>query len=401
MTYPDNPNNPNNINYPPDELLHPRYGKRDYILIILWLLENNEVCTWSELSRDINKSTLSIYLNRLKAKNFIEKSQYNQYQITLAGKEEFYELSSNKIMDGNKLNFPPQIMLNRHIYDDIILWMVYNNNSCRWADLIDRPLAINQSSLSKAIRRLLDKQFIEKNDKRYQITFLGKEEYADILRNYNLDLRYKLKEESRRIARLTKKALAFLIQFQCQIVDSEVKFRFLRNLLILPYDRVEQQLDQEDFWKILLFLAINHPGNHAALISAEAFAQEYEIDKVILDFHVLQIVKKQIYPTKFFQLSLSLFGDKIAYFQENEKLGKILSAAVEEHFTQFAYLNKLHEDLEEASPLTLEATTERILTDICGPTSVFDPVFESSLRLFLPDYVDKVDFLNGIYELFL
>ena len=368
------------IIHPPEEILYPSFGKRDYQLILLWLLENNDVCTWAELSRDVNKSTLSIYLARLKAKGFIVKSRYNQYRITPAGKEKFYALSQEKTYD-NKLNIPPNIMLTRHIYDDLILWMVYNNNSCRWANFIDKPLAINQSSLSKAIRRLVDKQFISKTDKVYQITYLGKEEYADILRNYHLGLQYILEEESRRITKLTDSALAFFEKYH--IPDPTIRFRFLQNLLKLPYDPVAQQLDQEEFWKILLFLALNHPTHHSELISAATFAQKYSIDKVILDYHILQIVKKQIYPTKFFQLPIS--EEKIAFFQENEKLEKILRAEVEEYITKFTYLTKLHENHEEESPITMETTFNGILADICA--SAFDPVFESPLRFFLPDYV--------------
>lgn len=371
------------IIHPPEEILYPSFGKRDYQLILLWLLENNNVCTWADLSRDINKSTLSIYLARLKANNFIVKSQYNQYCITPAGKEKFYALSQEKTYD-NKLNTPPEILMTRHIYDDIILWMVYNNNSCRWADFIDRPLAINQSSLSKAIRRLMDKQYISKTDKIYQITYLGKEEYADVLRNYNLNLQYILEEESRRITKLTKKALTFFKKYN--ISDHTVHFRFLQNLLKLSYDPVKLQLDQEEYWKILLFLALNHPANHSVLISPANFAQKYAIDKVILDYHILQIVKKQIFLTKFFQLPLS--EGKMAYFQENEKLEKILRAVVEEYITRFTYLNKLHDSQEGESPVTMEATFNGILVDICDSSaSTFDPVFESSLRFFLPDYV--------------
>ncbi|MHA1561961.1 MAG: hypothetical protein ACTSPA_07515 [Promethearchaeota archaeon] len=370
------------INYPPSEILQPSYGKPDYELIILWFLNNNEICTWTDLIKIIKKSTLSNYLSKLKTKNFIVKSQFNQYSITPTGKEKFYELSEDKSYK-RKQNFPPKIILNKRIYDDLVLWMVYNNNSCRWANFTDRPLSINQSSLSKAIRRLIDNQYISKNDKEYQITYLGKEEYAKILGKYNLDKQSILEEESRRITKLTKKALTFFAEYQ--ITDNDIRFRFLHNVIKLPYDRVKQNLEkEEDFWKILLFLALNHPTCHSDLISTENFAIKYNIEKVFLDFHVLQIVEKNIYPTKFFKLQVD--DEKCAYFQENEKLEKILHAMVEEYITKFTYLNKLHEDLSKESPsLTLEATVDIILEDICD--SIFHPSFKKPLRFFLPDYI--------------
>ena len=298
------------INYPPAEILSPSYSKPDYELILLWLLNNNETCTWSDLIKIIKKSTLSNYLTKLKVKDFIVKSKFNQYRITSEGKEHYYALSKEK-SDTKKLNFPPKIILNRRIYADLILWMVYNNTSCKWSNFTDSPLSINQSSLSKAIRKLIDNDFITKSDKVYQITYFGKEEYADILSNYNLDQQYILEEESRRITKLTKKALSFFAKNQ--ITNQKIRYRFLQNILKLPYDRVKQNLDQEeDFWKILLFLALNHPTSHSDLISVANFAKKYNIEKVILDFHILQIVKKQIYPTKFFRLQLT--EEKCAYF---------------------------------------------------------------------------------------
>jgi tetratricopeptide (TPR) repeat protein len=368
------------INYPPDEILHPSYGKPDYSLIILWLLKNNETCTWSDLIKIIKKSTLSNYLSKLKTKNFIEKAQFNQYCITLKGKEQFHAISKEK-SDTNKINIPPKIILTKRIYDDLVLWMVYNNNSCKWADFTGSPLSINQSSLSKTIRRLIENQYIEKIDKVYQITYFGKEEYADVLTKYNLDQQYILEEESRRITKLTKNALAFFAKHH--ISDNKVKFHFLQNILKLPYDRVEQSLNREDFWKILLFLALNHPTRQATLITTANFALKYNIEQVILDFHILQIVKKKIYPTKFFQLGSD---GKSTYFQENEKLEKMLRAVVEEFITEFTYLNNLDTDLHSrTASLTMETAVTAILEEISG--SLFHPSLKQPLKLFLPDYI--------------
>ena len=53
-------------NYPPDEIIKPIFGKPNYEFIILWILNNNEVCSWANLKEKVKHSTLSIYLNKLK-----------------------------------------------------------------------------------------------------------------------------------------------------------------------------------------------------------------------------------------------------------------------------------------------------------------------------------------------
>jgi len=53
-------------NYPPEEVIKPIFGKPNYEFIILWILNNNEVCTWANLKEKITHSTLSNYLSRLR-----------------------------------------------------------------------------------------------------------------------------------------------------------------------------------------------------------------------------------------------------------------------------------------------------------------------------------------------
>ena len=72
-------------NYPPEEIIKPVFGKPNYEFIILWILNNNETCTWANLKKKIKHSTLSIYLNRLKDRGYVEKSTFNQYKITSKG----------------------------------------------------------------------------------------------------------------------------------------------------------------------------------------------------------------------------------------------------------------------------------------------------------------------------
>lgn len=384
----------NTINYPPNELLEPpsKLSKPNFELIILWMLNNNEICTSSdfltiensEYDTVFSKSTLYNYLKNLIDDGYINKSAYNNYQITPKGQDKFYELSVAKFTK-RKLSYPPTTITNKRHYDHWILWMVYNNNYCKWADFLDEPLSINQSSLSKNMNSLIDNGFVEKENKKYKITQLGKSAYSNMLREYDLDRQSVLEAESKRIREITKKTKEFFKKFK--IKDDNIKFRYLNNVLKLPYENenIKSTLDvEEDFNKVLLFLSLNHPNEFPHYISPEHFSKKYDLNLIKLNFTLLRIVEEDIYPVNFFKLEVE--KNKIYYFQADEKLEKILNAIVEQHIAKFTYLHNLYEDSsDETPPLTLEFTVEAILDEICG--NLFSDGLKNALRTFLPDYI--------------
>jgi len=374
---------PPTINFPPEEVIKPVFGKKDFELIILWMLNNNEVCTWSNLKKLVKPSTLSIYLKNLQKTELIIKKEFNHYTITSKGKDRYYELSQAK-KTKRKLNFPPDVILWKRNYDHWILWMVYNNSFCKWVDFLNAPLSINNSSLSKNMNLLIDDGFVRKENKEYNITKLGKSEYSNMLRGYDLDRQSILEEESKHIKDVTKKTLKFFKKFK--ITQEEIRFRFLNNLLRLPYEKVKSNLEsEEDFHKILLYLSINHPTRYPNSLSTEKFALKYGIELVTLEYYLLQIVDKNIYPTKFFKLKSN--STEIYYLQANEKLEQILSAIVEEHITKFTYLNKLYEeDKGKTYSTSLESAISAILKEICG--NLFKEGICEALQKFLPGYID-------------
>ncbi|MBY9015244.1 MAG: hypothetical protein KGD68_06085 [Candidatus Lokiarchaeota archaeon] len=373
---------PTPINYPPKEVIKPIFGKTNFELVILWMLNNNEVCTWPNFKEMIKPSTLSIYLQKLLLKELIEKKEFNQYTITPKGRDRFYELSQ-ATRQKKKLNYPPKTILWKRNYDHWILWMVYNNNSCKWSDFLNEPLLINNSSLSKNMNSLIEDGFVKKENKEYRITQLGKIEYSVMLRDYDLDRQSILEEESNRIKEVTKNALKFFKKYR--IIEDETRFRFLNNHLRLPHEIIKQSLEsEEDFFKILLYLSLNHPSQYPIFISTKKFAKKYGLELVVLEFHVLQIIEKKIYPIQFFKLEVDT--DEIYYFQANEKLERMLNAVVEEHITKFTYLNKLYEeDKDKTYSTTLEATIDAILDEVCG--SLFHEGLRYSLKKLLPSYI--------------
>jgi Mn-dependent DtxR family transcriptional regulator len=390
---------PTPINFPPEEVKKPIFGKTDFELIILWMVNNNEFCTWANLKELVKPSTLSIYLKNLQKAELIIKKEFNNYSITSKGKDRFYELSQSKNTK-RKLNFPPDKILYRRNYDHWILWMVYNNNFCKWADFLNEPLSINNSSLSKNINLLIEDGFVRKENKSYKITQLGKSEYSNMLREYDLDRQSILEEESKRIQEITKKTLKFFKKNK--ITEEEIRFRFLNNLLRLPYERVKSNLEsEEDFYKILLYLSMNHPTQYANSISTAKFALKYGIELVTLKYYLHQIVEKNIYPTKIFKLNVD--SDEIYYIQANEKLEQILNAIVEEHITKFTYLNKLYEEERDKRYSTsLDSTIDAILKEICD--NLFKEGLREALRKFLPDYIKylayKVEKEKKFYDVY-
>ncbi|MFX1355633.1 MAG: hypothetical protein ACFFGP_16890, partial [Promethearchaeota archaeon] len=314
------------LNYPPEEVLPSSpLEKRNFEHIILWMLYNNNECEWSDFTEDpvsISQSTLSNYKNRLESKGYIENVRRGYYRITNAGKERYHELSRRK-KSKRRLNYPPKAILRRRNYDHWILWMLYNNNFCKWSDFLreNTPVYINQSSLSKNLNLLMENSYVHKDNKRYIITEAGKIEYSRMLRLYDLDRQSILEEESKRIEEITKRTREFFRKYS--IEDKDVKFRFLNNVLKMDYAKVQNSLDdEEDFKKLLLYFSINHPDSYPRYISPDEFALRYDIEEIILKFHIHQIVEKEIYPIKFW--SMKFDGNKYFYFQSDEKIERVL-----------------------------------------------------------------------------
>ncbi|MFW9999631.1 MAG: tetratricopeptide repeat protein [Candidatus Hodarchaeota archaeon] len=379
------------INYPPEEIYKKSgFEKPNFEHVILWMLKNNKEVEWSNFKEDpinIAQSTLSNYMNSLMRKGYIEKIERGKYQITTKGEGRFNEISLSQETK-RLLSYPPDVIGDSRNYEDIILWMAYNNNYLKWSDFLDdrAPIFINQSSLSKSINSLKDNSFIQKDDqtKEYRITNLGKSQYSRMLKLYDLDRQSILEEESKRIEEITKKTIRFFKRYG--ITDDDIKFRFLKYILSLPIEKLRGSIDNEgDFNKVLLFISMNHPNQYPFYISFEEFSKQFGIDQLDLEFNIRKIIDKSVYNIEFFKLNVE--SDKDYYFQAGEKLEKVLSAIVEDQVTKLTYLSKLYENVQENSlKLSLSSTINAILNEICD--NLFDSGLRQSLRIFLPEYIN-------------
>ncbi|MFW9772853.1 MAG: tetratricopeptide repeat protein [Promethearchaeota archaeon] len=368
-------------NYPHEEIYKtPKFGRKNFEHIILWMLNNNEECEWSDFTQkplELRLSTLSKYLSLLKGKGYVDNYSRGHYKITSEGKNRFYEVSRT-FKKKKKLSYPPDVIKRRRFYDHWIIWMVYNNSYCKWSDFLEEPLSINQSSLSKNMNLLIDKGFVIKENKEYRITQSGKLEYSRMLQGYDLDKQSILDEESKRIEEITKKVIKF---FDINgIKDENIQFRFLNNVLRLDYTRVKSMLTkEEDFDKILLFLSINHPNQYPNYISIQDFSKTYGIKESKLEYYIDEIVENKIYPIKFFNINIP--PDIYYYFQENERLEIMLRAITEDHITKFTYLNKLFSRSSD-----MHTTINNILEEICE--ILFHKDLKGPLRNFLFEYIN-------------
>jgi len=114
------------------------------------MLNNNEECNWSDFLDEplaFSLATLSKYMNLSITNGFVEKRGKGLYKITPEGRKRYFDLRFKDSFD-RKSRYPPEIILNKRNYDHIILWMLSNNEYCKWKDFLEKPLSINNNSLS-------------------------------------------------------------------------------------------------------------------------------------------------------------------------------------------------------------------------------------------------------------
>ncbi|MFX1558603.1 MAG: hypothetical protein ACFFC9_15230 [Promethearchaeota archaeon] len=371
-------------NYPPKEILDAE--RKNYEHIILWMLSNNEECEWSDFLDDpinISQSTFSNYRNKLINKGFIINEERGKYQITPEGEERFRQLSKSRKIK-RKLSYPPKTILKRRNYYHWILWICYNNNYCKWSDFQgdDNPIFINNSSLSKNLNFLQEDGLIKKENNKYRIANAGKIAYAEILKEYDLDRQSILDEERKRVKEITDKMSKFFERYN--IDDNGIKFRLLNNILKLDYSKSENFIAEEDFNKILLYIAINHPNQYPNYISAKDFCLKFNIREEILKFFIMKIIDEKIFPIKFFKLEDD--EGRTYYFQAGEKIERVLRAIVDDYITQFTYLNEFYDNTSGEPPIMyISIVINQVLNEICD--HIFNGEMREALKRFLPEYI--------------
>ncbi len=356
------------------------------------MLNNNNECNWSDFLEkplEISLATLSKYMNILMSNGYVEKKSKGVYEVTSEGKKRYIDLRFKDSFE-RKLRYPPEIILNKRNYDHIILWMLFNNNYCKWSDFVEKPLSINHHSLSKNLNLLLEKGFIDSENMEYRITKAGEKQYNKMLEKYHLDYKTVFEEELGKIEDIKEKVKNFLSKYK--IEDNDVEIIFLDLNSQLDYAKIENILpSKEDYYKILLFLSMNHPNKYPEYISLNNFSIKFNIKIATLNFFVQNITEEDLYPIKFFKLGFN--KDKAYYFREDEKIDKMLHLIIDENIVKFSYLNKLQPDIpKEEKDLQTVALLNNILNDIC------DRLFDRNLKPFLKTFI--IEYVNFLYSKF-
>ncbi len=349
------------------------------------MLNNNEECNWSDFldkPLEFSLATLSKYMNLLMTNGFVEKKEKGLYMITSEGKKRYFDLRFKDSFD-RKLRYPPEIILNKRNYVHIILWMLHNNEFCKWKDFLEKPLSINHNSLSKNLNLLLKKNFVKTENIEYRITKTGESKYAKILEKYELDYQSVLQEEIKRIEEIKEKINKFLEKYR--IDDDEIKIVFLDLNNYLDYSKIEKLLaSEEDYYKILLFFSMNHPIKYPEYTSPETYSLKFEIDITTLNFFIKKIVKENLFDLKFFNLRFKDY--ETYYFRVGEKFEDMMHLIIDENVVKFSYLKKLQPDLpNEDKTLQTIDLFENIVDDICN--KMFDDKIKPDIILFLQEYI--------------
>ncbi|MFX1303150.1 MAG: hypothetical protein ACFE9X_07315 [Promethearchaeota archaeon] len=369
------------------------------------MLTNNEECNWSDFSDEpieISLATLSKYMNQLMTNGFVEKKEKGIYKITTEGKKRYFDLRFKDSYD-KKLRYPPEILLNKRNYDHIILWMLFNNDYCKWSDFLEKPLSINHNSLSKNLNLLLKKEFVEKEKMEYRITKQGELQYSKMLKKYDLDYQTILEEEVKRIENAKEKVNDLLEKFE--IEEDEIKVILLDLVNHVDYATIENLLpSEEDYYRILLFFSLNHPYNYPEYILPEIFSLKFNIKLVSLNFFIQKIVEENLCGIKFFKLSIN--EDGTYYFRVDEKFEKMLYLIIDENIVKFSYLTKLKPSIpNEKQVLQTMSLIENIVEDISN--KLFDENIKPHIIKFLPQYIkylyskfQRTDYTNDGMEKF-
>lgn len=369
------------------------------------MLNNNEECNWSDFLEEplaFSLATLSKYMNLLMTNGYVEKKEKGLYMITSEGRKRYFDLRFKDSFD-RKLRYPPELILNKRNYDHIILWMLYNNEFCTWKDFLEKPLLINNNSLSKNINRLLEKGYIKKDDNKYRLAKTGESEYSNVLKKYGLDYQKILNEEIKRLEDIKEQAKNFLEKYE--IDNDEVKVIFLDLINHLDYSKAESLLSSKrEFYKILLFLCINHPTMYPDFITHENFSSKFDIKLNTLNFFIQKIVEENLYESEFFNLSFD--GNRNYYFRVNGRFEKMLNLIINENIMKFSFLQKLQLSIpEEEKSLQTISLIENIVEDISN--KLFDQKAKLFIGKFLIKYIKylytdfkRKDFSNNVIDTF-
>jgi len=293
------------------------------------------------------------------------------------------------------MNYPPE-NIELQYPDDKILWMLGNNEKCRWSNFIKKPIKIPRATLSKYLKQLITKNYIEKRldengQKIYRITSKGFQELARRLEREDLDFYDIIELEKKKINSQITKLNPFFDKYN--INDDLIKIDFLTLYNIIKRDESLFVFSDDQFNKLLLYLVLNDIKFNKEVknvMSLGEYLRKFDIDpeiiltKIDIMFFIQEVVEKNRYQTKIFKIDLEKEGCYL-YFRSDSEIGVIFESVIRKHLRYLNYLKTL--DNSEIYFSDLEDIKKDIMTDLFKRYELFNKDIKIEVSELVDDYI--------------
>ncbi len=284
--------------------------------------------------------------------------------------------------------------------EDIILYALSVNGPLTPTDFIregDVRGKFTKTTFYKYFSNLLLKKYViteedEKNRKRvnYLITNLGEIYLAKRLIDYGLDYGTLMDIEMRKSKNLTNQMKLFFQELK--ITDDQLKLECITLASILSYEKVHNFLkDESKYYKIILFLAQNHPKFYPKLtISAESFITQYNtLSENVISIHEIRLfieklIEKNEYGIEFHRIK----SPCELYFAADSEYGKIFKLIVDSHLKRFIHRSNL--GIDEFNQEGLKKSYRDIIFTLIEKYKLFEAELKAGLFQLINEYRIKI-----------
>lgn len=343
-------------------------------------IEKDGPCRWSELLNYVNgymkKSALGSALKQLKEEGYVISEKRGDYRFTEKGEKRLMELENPLIpitrrtreSKDNSLKILEALKLNK-------------TNKLKLVNL-QNLTKLRKSELTKELRTMINKEWINRINFEYGILEKGKSKYEE-----EMEVMYG--RESRLISQLSeikenKEKIKKYEELFKEKIDTNTKHRLILNLM-----SVKSEMEEFIAIKTLHFISLNHPSKYPNYISLDDFSDKYHINKNRLKLNIEEIVLREKLTDnvnfKCFELKVD---EKISYYFFVNHEQKI-RAVVNDWLSKFIIF-----DIEK------KTLKKEIVNNICND-KILDKGLRKSFKAILSEYLHFLNFeLGGIKQIY-
>ncbi len=228
----------------------------------------------------------------------------------------------------------------------------------------------------------------------YVITQSGLDELIRRIRDKNIDFDELNRLEQTRIKKSLSKFNKFFKEFS--IYNHDIKVIFLELSTVINREKLFR-VSELKFFKLLLFLALNHPQFYPYYnIAPEKFIEKYNSPSGTLDENLTQadinkflqiVLLEQLYGDLFYVLDVS--EDMKLYFLSSGEYGRYFENSVKSSFRKLYNLRNLGKI--KLNKVWLWETYDKIVDLLIYKFGLFHPHLKDSLRNLLKNYKRKLE----------